>query len=165
MRCSVGWLHRHRPEPRPNSPWPRCLPNATAENSRGYDRPPMVRRPFLYIRGRRRSVRRHPRTDSRRPTKDCAELLRDGDGKDGDVGDPQRQCRHWDHESPSAVRTRVDLHVAVFLAHHWCPTPRLGAANPPSSALLRNSPLHNDRFRYIVVISVAHPALPFQKRE
>jgi hypothetical protein len=25
--------------------------------------------------------------------------------------------------------------------------------------------LHNDSFRYIVNVSVAHPALPFQKRD
>jgi hypothetical protein len=34
----------------------------------------------------------------------CRELLRDRDGKDGDVGDQQRQCDDRNHDAPSALR-------------------------------------------------------------
>jgi hypothetical protein len=34
-----------------------------------------------------------------------------------------------------------------------------------SDANLTAPALHHDSFRYIVVVSVAHPALPFQKRD
>jgi hypothetical protein len=62
------------------------------------------------------------------------------------------------------VKGRVIFHIHVVLAHSWVLPGRRHPQTADMAAALV-SMLRNDSFRYIVAISVAHPALPFQKRD